>query len=206
MRSFTWLTARTDLNITPSPVQKQTTVMTKEEAIRESMDRKLAQQLQDAEWQEQNEEDGGWSSWFSQRRENTSNETQSKMTWSEWLGFSSTEAPRTQEVRTTTPNNRPGEMYDVLTGEEHDDNATPEREGLQQGIVAERKPLYSCIVESATTVASTIGKAVIGEYDDEEGNVHGVSSEPLLAVTTVSREQNREHNEYTSLTANQVSR
>ena len=55
--------------------------------------------------------------------------------------------------------------------------------------VAESKPLFSCIADSVSSVASTVGQSLtaITLTGDNESNVHGVDSSSLL-VTTAGRE------------------
>jgi len=164
-----------------SPVQKQNQVMTKEDAVRMTHDRKMAESLQNQEWMDQKEEEmKNEGSWFGARSDTT--------TWAEWLGIS---AKQESKEENTTSASR---MYDVQTGEENG----VEMEHLA-GRVAERKPLFSCVVESVSTVANTLRAAAGGPSDE---NTHGISTEPLISVTTVGRQKN-ENNEYTSLTLNE---
>jgi hypothetical protein len=75
-----------------------------------------------------------------------------------------------------------------------------EREGLlldnssgggavQKARVAERQPLFSCVVDSVSNAASSLGSALTSTTlsEDQEGNVHGVDASSLLAVPNVSR-------------------
>jgi hypothetical protein len=52
-------------------------------------------------------------------------------------------------------------------------------------VVAQRQPLFACVADSITSAATSLSHAL---NQDEEGNVHGVDSGGLLAVTQAGRE------------------
>lgn len=62
--------------------------------------------------------------------------------------------------------------------------------------VAEKQPLFSCVVDSVAGAANTLGTALTAQTldEDREGNVHGVDSSSLLAVPQVSRNNNPNNN------------
>jgi ribosomal protein S27E len=56
-----------------------------------------------------------------------------------------------------------------------------------RGRVAAQKPLFSCVADSITSAATSLYATTLPE--DEEGNVHGVDSSSLLAVTNFRRQE-----------------
>jgi uncharacterized Zn finger protein (UPF0148 family) len=52
-------------------------------------------------------------------------------------------------------------------------------------VVAQRQPLFACVADSITSAATSLSHAL---NQDEDGNVHGVDSGGLLAVTQAGRE------------------
>eukprot|EP01082_Thalassiosira_pseudonana_P016044 g14164.t1 g14164 contig9:1306042-1306668(-) len=56
---------------------------------------------------------------------------------------------------------------------------------LPAGRVAEQRPLFSCVMDSVSNAASAVFST--GDAADEEGNVYGVDSSSLLAVTSAGR-------------------
>ena len=92
-------------------------------------------------------------------------------------------------------------------------NSFEEREGLllnndsgmPRARVAERQPLFSCVVDSVSTAASSMAGALTTTTlsEDDEGNVHGVDSSSLLAVTRASRGVGESEEEYEPLNSNQ---
>jgi hypothetical protein len=60
---------------------------------------------------------------------------------------------------------------------------------LNRGRVAAQKPLFSCVADSITSAATSLYTTSLPE--DDEGNVHGVDSSSLLAVTNYRREEEK---------------
>ena len=60
---------------------------------------------------------------------------------------------------------------------------------LSRGRVAAQKPLFSCVADSITSAATSLYTTTLPE--DDEGNVHGVDSSSLLAVTNYRREEEK---------------
>ena len=52
-------------------------------------------------------------------------------------------------------------------------------------VVAQKQSLFACVGDSITSAATSLTNALT---QDEEGNVHGVDSSGLLAVTQVGRD------------------
>ena len=78
----------------------------------------------------------------------------------------------------------------VQTGEETFGSAPSYEESgplLDSGkaVVAQRQSLFACVGDSITSAATSLTNALA---QDEEGNVHGVDSSGLLAVTQVGRD------------------
>lgn len=183
-----------------SPVERQSAVLTKEEAMQMSADRKMAEQLQQEEYADQEEEEEEESWWDS--------------VTSMFVSKKSSDAPPQPQPQQVAPKER-GEMgvslppgsipergglVQARTGEEETitfSNSFEEREGLllnqnagmERARVAEQKPLFSCVVDSVSTAASSMAGALTTTTlsEDDEGNVHGVDSSSLLAVTRAGR-------------------
>jgi len=167
----------------------------KEEADQMEADRRLAEQLQKEEYSIADREERR-----AQRAQRspptraaaTSTKDQS---WMEWLGLSSA-TPATPS-RTSTPAPAPAPpafaspgLSSVTTGEETINFYGNERERLVNrsgggARIAQQKPLFSCVADSISTAASSITGMTLSE--DQEGNVNGVDSSSLLAVSNVSR-------------------
>uniref|UniRef100_A0A7S1CY09 Uncharacterized protein n=1 Tax=Cyclophora tenuis TaxID=216820 RepID=A0A7S1CY09_CYCTE len=153
-----------------SPVVKEGTQEIAEETEQMSADRKLAEQLQKEEYER------GDNSSRAQRRERT--QQQQRTEESSWWGtFSNMFTP---VAKTEGQGQRVAEVA-----------SQEETNGLvsQQARVAERQPLFSCVVDSVSTAANSLGTALTSQtvQEDREGNVHGVDASSLLAVPQVSR-------------------
>jgi len=196
-----------------SPVERQTAVLTKEEAMQMSADRRMAEQLQQEEYADQEEEEEEESWWDSVTS----------------LFVTKSSGPAQPQPQQVAPRER-GEMGVSLppgsipergglvaarTGNEEEtitfSNSFEEREGLllndnagsgmPKARVAERQPLFSCVVDSVSTAASSMAGALTTTTlsEDNEGNVHGVDSSSLLAVTRAGRGGGSEDQEYQPL-------
>lgn len=183
--NFMQVTANATLMYCPvcavvSPVAKSGgTVGEDFETEQMTADRQLAEQLQKEEYERGNEA----------RRPTRSTprvQTNQKSGDSSWWGtFSSMFTPVGDEgpprtMGATTAGARP--------------SSTPPRETerlVSSGgaRVAERQPLFSCVVDSVSNAANTLGTAMTAQtiQEDREGNVHGVDASSLLAVPQVSR-------------------
>jgi len=140
-----------------------------------------------------------------------------KSWWDELVSAvsSSTSSDSTSTTKPTNANASPAvaiqplksrQLYSASTGIGHiDDPTSLEQEGLlsvgrpvattKKGIgrpaarVAERQPLFSCLVDSVTSTANALGTVLTTNTieDDKEGNVHGVDTSSLLMVPDVGR-------------------
>ena len=180
-----------------SPVERQSAVLTREEAMQLTADRKMAEQLQQEEYADQEEEEDEETWWDAA---------------TSLFGMKKTQArppqPQPQQVapvhRGEIGVSRPpgGGLVAASTGAETETieftNSYEEREGLllannsaalPKARVAERQPLFSCMVDSVSNAASSLGSALTTTtlHEDREGNVHGVDASSLLAVTRASR-------------------
>lgn len=172
---------------TISPVQGSG--LTDEEAKQMAADAKLAEQLQKEEYEEADREARSRRS--PQRGPATAaaaEASSSKSTgWMEWLGFGTpVPAPETSSSSTRAP-----ESSEILFTTSRDSADGGEGDGLlgsrrQSARVAKQQPLFACVTDSISTAANY---AIHGTslQEDAEGNVHGVDSSSLLAVTQVGR-------------------
>jgi hypothetical protein len=163
--------------------------ITDEEAKQMAADAKLAEQLQKEEYEEADRAAAtSRSPQQQQARASTATASPSSKStgWMEWLGFG-TPAPAP-----ATRSNESGE----ITFTHSRDSADGEGDGLlgsgggggrRQGArVATQQPLFACVTDSISTAANyAMSGAALQE--DAEGNVHGVDSSSLLAVTQVGR-------------------
>jgi hypothetical protein len=189
-----------------SPVEKQTAVLTQEEARQLSADRRLAEQLQSEEYDEGEEEEQEEETWWDSISGMFGGSKKAKPA----VGVPAPQVrpPARGEVGVTRPPGSPPRsgLMPARTGEEqstetitfsrsHDEqegllsSSGGSSRGLQPARVAEQKPLFSCMVDSVSTAASSLGTALTAQTlsEDKEGNVHGVDASSLLAVSQVSR-------------------
>lgn len=184
-----------------SPVDRENALKTKEEVLQLEADRKLAEELQNEEYSaveraERAEE-------RRKKREQKAREAaaQQGQSWWDWLGLgSSTETG--PEAQQTAPQYRgdlgasrpPGAatLSSAQTGEinyansgSFDREDRPLMRGPNGARVAEAKPLFACVADSISTAANTLYTQTF--ETDEEGNVHGVDSSSLLAMSNAGR-------------------
>jgi|EP00970_Alexandrium_tamarense_P001724 hypothetical protein len=209
-----------------SPVVKQNEVLTKEEAIQLTMDRKLAEKLQAeayaSDGDDKNKEKANESGYFAKLFGGGSTEASTaasptaagEHSWwdkiSSIVSYGVEEVPRERgELGVTRPpgasnsSTYPGQRREHLSPVNTVNNSTsPSRNeetrgllspavvdgneaNLPAGRVAEQRPLFSCVMDSVSNVASAVFST--GDAADEEGNVYGVDSSSLLAVTSAGR-------------------
>lgn len=179
-----------------SPVQHQSEVMTREEAIQLSQDRKMAEELQRQfnDEEEEGEETGGMANLFSGAAASATaagHKPQTKSWWDSIFGSSSeTGVPlRRGELGVTRPpsagsSNATRQLHSVNTGQE--ETMSEERDSLlmnsggEPARVAERQPLFSCMVDSVSALGTALTSNIV--KDDNEGNVHGVDASSLLVT------------------------
>jgi hypothetical protein len=201
------------------PVIQQNEVLTKEQAIQLTMDRKLAEKLQ-AEAYAANDtkraqEVGYFSRLFgsgdsSSTATNTTNSAPVSQSW--WDKISSivsygveeeprqrgdmgvTRPPGASDTNTSSVSTYPGQRRHptltpaTITGTEEETRGllhpvvvNGNEANLPSGRIAEQRPLLSCVYDSVSNVASSVFST--DEPIDEDGNVYGVDSRSLLAVT-----------------------
>jgi len=143
-----------------SPVDQNSAVMSKKEAMQMDADRKMAESLQNQEY----EHADGAEAERAPRQVRQTPPAAEESWWDTVTGmFSTSEAPGAQQSRSS-------DERESLTG--------------SAARMAESKPLFSVVVDSVNT---TVG-SLTGARPDEEGNVHGVDSSSLLAISNVGRE------------------
>jgi hypothetical protein len=213
------------------PVIQQNEVLTKEQAIQLTMDRKLAEKLQAEAYannedaaKKKTEESGYFARFFGGGEASTTSTaatspttTAAASSQSWWDKISSIvsygvaeEHHERGELRVTRPpgasnttasistypgQRRPGALPSTITGDHSASNTNEETQGLlhpvvvdgneanlPSGRVAEQRPLLSCVYDSVSSAASAVFST--GDpHVDEDGNVYGVDSRSLLAVT-----------------------
>jgi len=193
-----------------SPVEVQSAVCTREEALQLTMDRRMAEQMQKEEYEAVNREEvaGGPAAAA------TTKIAEEEASW--WDTVSNMFSIKSETLQPTPQIQRPllrGEVgvslppgasksagglsptrNDIQSIDFTDSN--DERDGLLgnggggRARVAERKPMFSCVVDSVANAGTYLGSALTTHTlsEDDEGNVHGVDASSLLAVSTVSRE------------------
>lgn len=213
-----------------SPVEHQSTVKTTEEAMRLSLDRKMAEKIQNEEWAAGKKSDLGNKEGFLSSFKNSvfgdssnavtgviseehrglvstnSNQAraaQTKKSWGEYLSSlmytppseenDANSKPRSAEivVGKKPSSNLQGastaakaSIYggDDTTEEIHfDQDNDNEQSSLLPGLVAESKPLFSCVVESVSNILH-------GQNELPDGELHGVDTSSLLSVTEAGRD------------------
>lgn len=178
---------------TVSPVQGSG--LTNEDAQQMAADAKLAEQLQKEEYEGADRESSRNSpsrARASAAPASAAGSSSSKPAggWMEWLGFG-TPAPApaarargedapasSSELSFAQPRDSGGGDGNGLLG-----GGAPRRSAAR---VATQQPLFACVTDSISTAANyaLTGSAL---HEDAEGNVHGVDSSSLLAVTQVGR-------------------
>lgn len=207
-----------------SPVIKQNDVVTKEEAIQLTMDRKLAEKLQQEAYAEReaatNEQqvEGGF---FERLGDGVVDATESMWKSISGLvshGVTDEQSPRTAEQSaergelavTRPPGAAPSSTYPGQRARINDSHSAPRNEetrgllspvvvdgneaNLPAGRVAESRPLFSCFMDSVNSAAG----AVWSSEADDDSNVHGVDSTSLL-MTNAGRGVGEGAGDYTAL-------
>merc|ERR1712232_1327328 len=154
-------------------------------AMQLSLDRKLAEKIQKEEYA------------GARTEEANRNDSKAKQSWSEYLtslvpGSSTAEVededskPRSAEIvvgRKSHPRQR--SAASIYGGDSEEITFERESDGeqaslIRPGLVAENKPLFSCVVESVSTMLT-------GQTEVPQGKLHGVDTSSLLSVTNVGR-------------------
>jgi len=179
---------------TVCPVEKQgaATTANMEAAAQLAADAELAKKLQSEEYAGAEQR----RSRRSRRQDQSSSEAQSTgKSWYDWLTGGSTApapAPATRSAATSGVSSRSspsssgggGGLLSAQTGEESRSYNSGSSSGGAR-VAAPQKSMFSCVADS-------MGSAVTQMYQfnaDDEGNVHGVDSQGLLAMPDVSRQR-----------------
>jgi len=187
---------------TVSPVTEQGEIMSKEELTQIENDRKLAERLQNVESTQ------GEPSEESQQYQITNSEENNKSWWdsiSETFLPSSVSSEQTEKnYAAVSVSQPPGySLQEVNTGlgmtaEKTVDSSIHEQERLlghsnrstETFRVAERKPLFSCVVDGISNTANVLGTTLGSNADEDNNNVHGIDTTSLLAVPESTGREN----------------
>lgn len=190
---------------TVSPVMEQGEIMTKEELTQIENDRQLAERLQNMESVQE-----GQSSEESQHDlyQIADSDEKNKSWWdsiSEALIPSTTTNEQAEKNHAAVSVSRPPgcSLHGVNTGmsftaEENIDGSNLEQERLLGQTnhssgnfrVAERKPLFSCVVDGISNTANVLGTTLGSNVDEDSNNVHGIDTTSLLAVPESTGREN----------------
>ena len=169
--------------------QVQETGITSEEAQQMIDDAKLAEQLQKEEYEEADRAVASSARNSPSRTTPSSSSTSntkaaSSGTWMEWLGFGTpAPAPATRasnDLQLSYSRDSADDAADGLLGS----SSSQRRQGAR---VVSQQPLFACVTDSISSAANYAINSAQGLNEDEEGNVHGVDSSSLLAVTQAGR-------------------
>ena len=160
-----------------SPIDHSAAAMTKEEAMQMEADRKMAEQLQNEEYEAADRPQRA------RVREAVSTvaaapkPAEPEVSWWDTVtGMFTSETKEPAPAVQSSPQNV--SSYDErqsLTGG-----------GRPAARVAQRQPLFSCVVDSVNSTVGTLTGTSLAH--DQEGNVHGVDATSLLAVSNVGRD------------------
>jgi hypothetical protein len=161
-----------------SPIDPTTAAMSKEEAMQMEADRKMAEQLQNEEYE--NAERPAVTTRARPPPVTVSSVTATSGAETSWWdtvsGLFSSETKPSASTATQPPSTTSFSSPPPAT-------RTPTTQGAR---VAQRQPLFSCVVDSVSSTVGTLTGSMIGA--DSEGNVHGVDSTSLLAISQVGRD------------------
>lgn len=168
--------------------QVQEAGITSEEAQQMIADAKLAEQLQKEEYEEADRAAASNTRNSPSRSAPTSStgnaKTATSSTWMEWLGFGTpAPAPATRasnDLQLSYSRDSADDATDGLLG-------STSSQRRQAARVVSQQPLFACVTDSISSAANYAINSAQGLNEDEEGNVHGVDSSSLLAVTQVGR-------------------
>lgn len=173
---------------TVSPVEATSSCKSREEVLQENNDRKLAQKMQDEEYAQNREGTESSTSNFwgmnvfgkhrgQQQEQGQSQQQQTQGTWSEYFSSFIYSAGEEESAPLQTSNNNTSTpLYSVETGTEENTNFSQQ---YSPATVAERKPMYSCIVDGANTVAETVSRG--WSQSETENMYNGIDTTALLA-------------------------
>jgi hypothetical protein len=177
-----------------SPVEKEAaaTSADMEAAAQLAADAQLAEKLQNEEYAR---ESGGEARARPRQKKPTQGKVQSGQSWYDWAVGAPVEKPASAPDRGSAEIRRSPALVPATTGSEGlgPSRSYDESESLMGGgggggaRVAESKSMFSCVTDSITTAATQMTAYSLNQ--DEEGNVHGVDSSSLLAMSNVSRQR-----------------
>jgi hypothetical protein len=175
------------------PVEKKGAATTSdmEAAAQLAADAELAEMLQKEEYAGAQERRGRPRNTAQQQQAQAQSGGEKDQSWYDWItgtpaNAAAAPATRSSPSATTSSSSRPRALVSAQTGEE----ARSYDEGFGGGggaRMAEQKSMFSCVADSINTAATSMTAYNLGV--DEEGNVHGVNSEGLLAMPDVSRQR-----------------
>jgi hypothetical protein len=175
------------------PVEKKgaATTADMEAATQLAADAELAEMLQKEEYAGAQERRSRPRNTAQQQQAQAQSGGEKDQSWYDWITgtpANATAAPGTRSspsATTSSSSSRPRALVSAQTGEE----ARSYDEGFGGGgaRMAEQKSMFSCVADSINTAATSMTAYNLGV--DEEGNVHGVNSEGLLAMPDVSRQR-----------------
>ena len=174
-----------------SPIDQTNAAMSKEEAMQMEADRKMAEQLQNEEYEAadqrrpQPRQARSVTASVSASASARPPPQQEESWWDTVTGMFTTE---TKETKPTSPSGGGSSSSSAMPSHYPD---TTEREsggGSRPAAarVAQRQPLFSCVVDSVNSTVGTLTGTSLSQ--DREGNVHGVDATSLLAVSNVGRD------------------
>mmetsp|Transcript_133970 Transcript_133970/g.199251 ORF Transcript_133970/g.199251 Transcript_133970/m.199251 type:complete len:561 (-) Transcript_133970:244-1926(-) len=178
-----------------SPVEKEAaaTSADMEAAAQLAADAQLAEKLQNEEYARGA---GGAARPRTKNKKPAQGKVQSGQTWYDWIVGTPVEQPASAAAnvpeRGSAEIRRSPGLVAATTGAEGRSRSYDESESLVGGggggaRVAESKSMFACVTDSISTAATQMTAYSLNQ--DEEGNVHGVDSSSLLAMSNVSRQR-----------------
>jgi len=178
------------------PVEKKgaATTANMEAAAQLAADAELAEKLQQEEYtgaEQRRSRPAGRSGSDSRTQSSQQQSAEAGQTWYDWLTTTPSPAPATRPAPTSgvSSRSRGGGLVSAQTGEEA--RSYDESVGLMSGsgggarVAEPSKSMFSCVADSMNTAVTQMYTI----QADDEGNVHGVDSEGLLAMPDVSRQR-----------------
>jgi hypothetical protein len=178
------------------PVEKKgaATTADMEAAAQLAADAELAEMLQKEEYSDARDRRSRTRNTAQQQQAQAQSGGEKDQSWYDWItgtpadAAAAAAAPATRSspsATTSSSSSRPRSLVSAQTGEES--RSYDEGFGGGGARMAEQKSMFSCVADSINTAATSMTAYNLGV--DEEGNVHGVNSEGLLAMPDVSRQR-----------------
>jgi len=156
------------------PIIRQNAVKTREEAIQLTKDRKMAESLQDKEWnpKEEGEQQGFLQTWKDYWFPDTNKEGAGVVATA---GFPAVRSSVSAEAQSSN-----GGLHSAQVNGNEDE----ETDGLLPARVAQKQPhLFSCVIDSVSNLGNSLNRITAGDSEEEQDE-EDVS---LLAVTQSGR-------------------